>query len=182
MTWFLSSDYPSVIILPSLSLLLSSYPSVIFFLLPAENPRWIKRAQPFLPKPHKVPLNQYLRGLLTPTNKHNSPLLPKSQSALISTHKFLYHLSSLFWGHHSSVCASLSPRPALSKRLVSRALKWVTVATYRILPDGQESCSLGALLGSSRAKDALSHGCVDTRAATLPTLQECCEMPQTTAL
>lgn len=131
----------------------------ILQLLPTETPRWIKRAQPFLPKPHKVPLNQYCRELLTPTNKHNSPLLPESQSALISTQKFLWHHSSFFWGHHTSVCTSVSLTPALSKRLVSRAPKWVTEWPPSRWPGSR---SLGALLSSSRARDAPAQGCVDT--------------------
>lgn len=130
-------------------------------LLPTETPGWIKRAQPFLPKPSKVPLNQDCGGLLTPSNKHNSPLLPKSHSALISTQKFLYHLSSFHWGLHTSVCSSLSPTSALSKRLVSRAPKWVTEWAPSRWPGKLLPRSIPRLL-SSRARDGPAHACVDT--------------------
>lgn len=124
-------------------------------------------------------MNQYLRGLFTPTNKHNSPLLPKSQSASISTQKFLHHLSSLYWGHHSSVCTALSPTPALSKGLVSRALKWVTVATYQMARKAAplEHCSVPAEPGMPPHVTVWTH--VQPRS---PRFRNAIEMPQTTAL
>lgn len=153
----------------------------------------MKRAQPFLPKPHKVPLNHCCRGLLSPTNKHDGPPHPKSQSPFtISTRHFLYIHSSFYWRCHTSVC---TPRWVYT-HMCARKIIWE--ASWEHLKVGRRvttyhTASKPLPQNNVRFKQSEGWPRVHTHTWTHPcshaprtsgTLWEPqgCEMPQTTAL